>query len=159
MQSWTCMPNLVDLCIRYMYIAYYYSCILSVRLSAFYAIFKFYVNFSKLRFRKSPYNFLNLYGRFCPYNPTYKLGKKISTPPFSRRWELFSKIGHVGTVGNRIPYRTKVLPSFYLRTSSCNKAQLALLPDEVRILIFARVVAPCSPDPVVSGSNNNIAVI
>jgi len=42
-------------------------------------------DFSKLRFWKSPYEFLNLYGRFCPYNPPYKPGKKISTPPFSRR--------------------------------------------------------------------------
>mgnify|MGYP000220174848 CR=1 FL=1 len=42
-------------------------------------------DFSKLRFWKSPYDFLNLYGRFCPYNPPYKPGKKISTPPFSRR--------------------------------------------------------------------------
>ena len=28
-------------------------------------------DFSKLRFWKSPYEFLNLYGRFCPYNPPY----------------------------------------------------------------------------------------
>ena len=28
-------------------------------------------DFSKLRFWKSPYDFLNLYGRFCPYNPPY----------------------------------------------------------------------------------------
>ena len=28
-------------------------------------------DFSKLRFQKSPYEFLNLYGRFCPYNPPY----------------------------------------------------------------------------------------
>jgi hypothetical protein len=28
-------------------------------------------DFSKLPFRKSPYDFLNLYGRFCPYNPPY----------------------------------------------------------------------------------------
>jgi hypothetical protein len=27
--------------------------------------------------------------------------KSISTPPFSRRWELFSKIGHVGCTRNR----------------------------------------------------------
>jgi hypothetical protein len=33
-------------------------------------------DFSKLRFWKSSYDFLNLYGRFCPYNPPYKPGKK-----------------------------------------------------------------------------------
>jgi hypothetical protein len=37
-------------------------------------------DFSKLRIWKSPYDFLNLYGRFCPYNPPYKPGKTISTP-------------------------------------------------------------------------------
>jgi hypothetical protein len=31
-------------------------------------------DFSKLRFRKSAYEFLNLYGRFCPYNPLYNPG-------------------------------------------------------------------------------------
>jgi hypothetical protein len=31
-------------------------------------------DFSKLRLRKSPYEFLNLYGRFCPYNPPYSPG-------------------------------------------------------------------------------------
>jgi hypothetical protein len=42
-------------------------------------------DFSKLRFWKSPYNLLNLYGRFCPYNPpykhAYKPGKKKSARP------------------------------------------------------------------------------
>jgi hypothetical protein len=28
-------------------------------------------DFSKFRFWKSPYDFLNLYGRFCPYTPPY----------------------------------------------------------------------------------------
>ena len=31
-------------------------------------------DFSKLRFWKSPYKFLNLYGRFCPYSPPYNHG-------------------------------------------------------------------------------------
>jgi hypothetical protein len=39
-------------------------------------------DFLKLRFGKSAYDFLNLYGRFCPYNPPYKPRKK-SAPPLS----------------------------------------------------------------------------
>jgi hypothetical protein len=38
-------------------------------------------DFSKLRFWKSPYDFLNLYGRFCPYNPPYYKPWKKSAPP------------------------------------------------------------------------------
>ena len=48
-------------------------------------------DFSKLRFWKSPYDFLNLYGRFCPYNPPYKPGKKISTPLFLEDENIFQK--------------------------------------------------------------------
>ena len=47
-------------------------------------------DFSKLQFWKSPYDFLNLYGRFCPYNPPYIPREKISTRPFSRRSETRS---------------------------------------------------------------------
>ena len=47
--------------------------------------------FSKLRFRKSPYEFSNLYGRFCPYNPPHKPGKSISTPPFFSKMRTFFK--------------------------------------------------------------------
>jgi hypothetical protein len=36
-------------------------------------------------------NFLNLYGRFCPYNPPYKPGEKISTPPFLEDENIFQK--------------------------------------------------------------------
>jgi hypothetical protein len=36
-------------------------------------------DFSKLRFWKSPYDFLNLYGRFCPYNLPYNPGGEICT--------------------------------------------------------------------------------
>jgi hypothetical protein len=39
-------------------------------------------DFSKLRFWKSPYDFLNLCGRFCPYNPPYKPGKKSIAATF-----------------------------------------------------------------------------
>ena len=48
-------------------------------------------DFSKLRFRKSPYDFLNLYGRFCPYNPPYKPGGKNLHPPFSQKMRTFFK--------------------------------------------------------------------
>ena len=75
-------------------------------------------DFSKLRFWKSPYDFLNLYGRFCPYNPPYKPGKKISTPPFSRRWEHFSKIGHVGCNSITIPLTTNVADFWKMFSSS-----------------------------------------
>ncbi len=37
-------------------------------------------DFSKLRFWKSPYDFLNLYGRFCPYNPPYNPGHDTLSP-------------------------------------------------------------------------------
>ena len=42
---------------------------------------------------KSSYDFLDLYGRFCPYNPPYKPGGKTSTPPrpFCQGWEHFFK--------------------------------------------------------------------
>ena len=88
---YSCIPNLVDLCIRYMYIAYYYSCILSVRLSAFYAIFKFYVNFSKLRFRKSPYDFFKFVCEILPIQPIIQTWEKISPPPFFSKMRTFFK--------------------------------------------------------------------
>ena len=59
-------------------------------------------DFSKLRFWKSPYEFLNLYGRFCPYNPPYKPGKK-SAPLFSRRGEHFQKLASVVQILQRFP--------------------------------------------------------
>ena len=37
-------------------------------------------DFSKLRIQKSPYNFLNLYGRFCPYNLPYNPGHDTLPP-------------------------------------------------------------------------------
>jgi hypothetical protein len=52
-------------------------------------------DFSKLRFLKSPYDFLNLYRRFCPYNPPYKPGKKICTPPFLVDENIFQKSASV----------------------------------------------------------------
>ena len=45
-------------------------------------------DFSKLRFRKSPYDFLNLYGRFCPYNPPYNPGH--DTLQSKMRVEIFT---------------------------------------------------------------------
>ena len=39
-------------------------------------------DFSKLRFWKSPYDFLNLCGRFCPYNPPHKPGNKSIAATF-----------------------------------------------------------------------------
>ena len=44
-------------------------------------------DFSKLRFWKSPYEFLNLYGRFCPYDPPYNPGH--DTLPSKMRVEIF----------------------------------------------------------------------
>jgi hypothetical protein len=42
--------------------------------------------FSKLRFSKSPYEFLNLYGRFCPYNQPYNPGHDtVQCTKFTRR--------------------------------------------------------------------------
>ena len=46
-------------------------------------------DFSKLRFRKSPYEFLNLYGRFCPYNPPYNPGH--DTLSSKMRVEIFTQ--------------------------------------------------------------------
>ena len=46
-------------------------------------------DFSKLRFRKSPYDFLNLYGRFCPYNPPYNPGH--DTLPSNLHIEIFTQ--------------------------------------------------------------------
>jgi hypothetical protein len=40
----------------------------------------FLCEFSKLRFWKSPYDFLNLCGRFCPYNPPYNPGPDTLPP-------------------------------------------------------------------------------
>ena len=44
-------------------------------------------DFSKLRLWKSLYDFLNLYGRFCPYNPPYSPGH--DTLPSKMRVEIF----------------------------------------------------------------------
>jgi hypothetical protein len=53
-----------------------------------------------LRFQISPYEFLNLYGRFCPYNPPHKPGKSISTPFFSFEDEnIFQKSARVVPFG------------------------------------------------------------
>ena len=46
-------------------------------------------DFSKLRFWKSPYEFLNLYGRFCPYNPPYNPGHDTLSPKM--RVEIFTQ--------------------------------------------------------------------
>ena len=46
-------------------------------------------DFSKLQFWKLPYNFLNLYGRFCPYNPPYKTGGKSALTFFSKMRTFF----------------------------------------------------------------------
>ena len=46
-------------------------------------------DFSKLRFWKSPYDFLNLYGRFCPYNPPYNPGH--DTLPSNLHIEIFTQ--------------------------------------------------------------------
>ena len=46
-------------------------------------------DFLKLRFRKSPYDFLNLYGRFCPYNPPYNPGH--DTLPPNLHIEIFTQ--------------------------------------------------------------------
>jgi hypothetical protein len=62
-------------------------------------------DFSKLRFWKPPYDFLNLYGRFCPYNPPYRPGK-IRTPLFLEEEIIFSKIGLRGTNSTEIPHCT-----------------------------------------------------
>jgi hypothetical protein len=48
-------------------------------------------DFSKSRFRKSPYEFLNLYGRFCPYNPPYTTGKNQHPSFFSKMITFFQK--------------------------------------------------------------------
>ena len=46
-------------------------------------------DFSKLLFWKSPYEFLNLYGRFCPYNPPYNPGRDTLSPKM--RIEIFTQ--------------------------------------------------------------------
>jgi hypothetical protein len=48
-----------------------------------------------LRFRKTPYDFLNLYERFCPYNPPYKPGEKTCTPLFLEDENIFQKSASV----------------------------------------------------------------
>jgi hypothetical protein len=59
-------------------------------------------DFSKLRFQKSPYDFLNLYGRFCPYNPPYKsasvVPRGIEFPLVPRR-PIFEKCSHLREKG------------------------------------------------------------
>jgi hypothetical protein len=40
-----------------------------------------------------------LYGRFCPYNPPYKPGKKISTPLFLVDENIFQKSASVVAPG------------------------------------------------------------
>jgi hypothetical protein len=44
-----------------------------------------------LRLRKSPYDFLNLYGRFCPYNPPYNPGHDTLSP--NLHTEIFTQYG------------------------------------------------------------------
>jgi hypothetical protein len=48
-------------------------------------------DFSKLQFWKSPYDFLKLYGRFCPYTPPYKPGEKSAPPLFLDDENIFQK--------------------------------------------------------------------
>jgi hypothetical protein len=61
--------------------------------------------FSKLRLRKSPYKFLNLYGRFCPYNPPYNPGH--DTLPPNLHIEIFTqgKKTRRKSIEFRKPYR------------------------------------------------------
>jgi hypothetical protein len=44
-------------------------------------------DFLKLQFQKSPYEFLNWYGRFCPYDPPYNPGH--DTLPSKMHVEIF----------------------------------------------------------------------
>jgi hypothetical protein len=62
-------------------------------------------DFSKLRLRKSLYEFLNLYGRFCPYNPPYDPGHDTLSPKM--RVEIFMqrKKTRRKSIGIRDPYR------------------------------------------------------
>ena len=79
-------------------------------------------DFSKLRFWKSPYDFLNLYGRFCPYNPPYNPRHDTLSPNlhtegnyqvrFSRRTRS------IGLFRNPIDLRRVFL--CYINTSTCN---------------------------------------
>ena len=58
---------------------------------------------------------------YCAFAPKWGVVlKSISTPPFSRRWELFSKIGSRGTMGNRIPHGT-TRANFWKKFSSSRK--------------------------------------
>jgi hypothetical protein len=53
-------------------------------------------DFSKSRFWKSPYDFSNLYGRFCPYNPPYRPGGVLM---------LFKTTLHLGAKAEYRSYR------------------------------------------------------
>ena len=46
--------------------------------------------------------FFKFVWEILPIQPTIQTRKKISTPPFSRRWELFSKIGLRGCTSTAI---------------------------------------------------------
>jgi hypothetical protein len=60
----------------------------------------------------SSYDFLNLYGRFCPYNPPYKPKSKISTCPVSQIWEHFPKtVRNCNRNCTMKPYFWKILSS------------------------------------------------
>ena len=66
-----------------MYIAYYYSCILSVRLSTFYVIFKFYVIFRSCDSGNHHTIFKICMGDSANTTHHTNLGKKSAAPPFS----------------------------------------------------------------------------
>ena len=52
--------------------------------------------------------YLNLYGRFCPYNPPYKPGEKISTPLFLEDKNIFQKSASVVVGGISLELRPRI---------------------------------------------------
>jgi hypothetical protein len=70
-----------------------------------------------VRFWKSPYDFLNLYGRFCPYNPPYKPGKKSAPTLFLEDEDIFQKSASVvvGGIALELQPRRPIFEKCYLR--------------------------------------------
>ena len=56
-------------------------------------------DFSKLRFQKSPYDFLNFVREILPIDPPHKTGKKSARPLFSKIGRFFKKSARMVLVG------------------------------------------------------------
>jgi hypothetical protein len=83
-----------------------------------------------------------LYGRFCPYNPPYKPGKKISTLLFSVDENIFQK--SAGVVLGGIAKELEPLESIFEKCSHLREKGGVLMLFKIILYLSAKAQYPAS---------------